>query len=355
MARSRREFVLLDVLRFVAALCILVFHFEIFALKGAPLPQRWFGGLDAAVDFFFVLSGFVIAHSAAGRLDTARDYAAFMLRRIARLYPLHIATLGLAIALAFGASLAGIRLGEPARYDLAYLPANLLLTQAWGFHDRLTFNLVSWSISAEWFLYLTFPLTFWIARSLGFGASIAALVVWFLAIRIAEQHFGWQAWNDRTYNFAMIRALPAFFLGAALWVFWNQRLSDRRCSPALVLGLFAAAVVMMALRVPNELLIAAFAVIVVTGAMAEEARPKESEAALARLLGGASYGLYMWHHLLGGLVFAALKPRGAAMIVVALLIATVVSLAASVLSYRWFERPAQRAILVRFAQGQPRR
>ncbi len=353
MRQSRQEFVLLDVLRFLAALCILAFHFEIFAIKGVNLADRRLGGLDAAVDFFFVLSGFVIAYSANGRMGTFRDYADFLLRRIARLYPLHLATLLLAVVLFVAARSAGIRLGDAARFDFSYIPANLLLTQAWGFHDRLTFNVVSWSISAEWFLYLTFPLSFWLARSMGFAWSIAALIAWFIVIRVAEQHFSWLPWNDRTYQIAMIRALPAFFLGVALWTWWSRWLTDKHCHPAVAIGLFMGAVALMMMRAPNELLLVLFAAIVLTGAMAERGRASTAGAGFARLVGSASYGLYMWHHLLGGLVFAAINPRGTASIALALLVATSVSLIASVASFRLFERPAQLAILGLFRRKTP--
>lgn len=342
----RREFVLLDLLRFLAALCVLAFHFEIFALKNAPDAQRHLNGFDAAVDFFFILSGFVIAHSSADRMASLRDYGRFLVRRLARIYPLHLLTLGVAISLALGAAALRLRLGTPERYALEYIPANLLLTQAWGFSDRLSFNIVSWSISAEWFLYLTFPLWLWLARLLQFRFSIALLIIWFVAIRFLEQRFGLVPWNDRTYQFAMIRAVPTFFLGIALWIAWKDRFSNRECPAVIAYTLSAGILVLMWLRVPGEILIAAFAAVILAGAMA----PSSQNNSVSRLLGNASYGLYMWHHLVGMILFALLNPRGTTMTVAVVLIATAAAIIVSILSFRLFEHPVKKAILNAFAQ-----
>ena len=80
----------------------------------------------------------------------------FLWRRIARIYPLHLATLAfyVVIALALHSGLA--RTDNPARYPLSDLPAQLLLLHAVD-GERLTFNFPSWSLSAEMFCYLLFP------------------------------------------------------------------------------------------------------------------------------------------------------------------------------------------------------
>ncbi len=52
-----------------------------------------FANISLWVDFFFVLSGFVIAHAYLDRLRTGLGLGTFMVRRFARLYPLHLFTL----------------------------------------------------------------------------------------------------------------------------------------------------------------------------------------------------------------------------------------------------------------------
>jgi peptidoglycan/LPS O-acetylase OafA/YrhL len=89
-----QRFFILDGLRGVAAIVVVCFHLGFF--KWIPAPS--FGYL--AVDLFFALSGFVIAHAYdsrfASRSMTFRD---FMLRRSVRLFPLYLAGLLIGIAL----------------------------------------------------------------------------------------------------------------------------------------------------------------------------------------------------------------------------------------------------------------
>src|ERR1700722_3197255 len=73
----------LDGLRGVAAISIVVFHYSQ-NLGWELLPNAYL-----AVDFFFMLSGFVIAHAYEARLRSGQTVAEFMQRRLIRLYPLY--------------------------------------------------------------------------------------------------------------------------------------------------------------------------------------------------------------------------------------------------------------------------
>lgn len=180
--------------------------------------------------------------------------------------------------------------------------------------------------------------------------SIALLILWFFATRFIEQHFGLVPWNDRTYQFAMIRAVPTFFLGIALWMVWRDRLSDRHCPAAVAYALSAVALALMWIRVPGEILIVAFGAVILTGAMAPSAATSSTNDTVSRLLGNASYGLYMWHHLIGTIFFALLNPRGTAMTITVVLVATAASIIVSILSFRFFESPIKNTVLRTFIQ-----
>jgi peptidoglycan/LPS O-acetylase OafA/YrhL len=122
---------------------------------------------------YYVLSGFVIAHNYFENVSSPPEYLTFLWRRIARLYPLHLLTLAALIALFyFGRSL-GKMPTNPERYDLSLLPGQLLMLHAWGIHPRLSFNLVSWSIRAEWFCYIVFPLVALMITRAGLPLTIA--------------------------------------------------------------------------------------------------------------------------------------------------------------------------------------
>jgi peptidoglycan/LPS O-acetylase OafA/YrhL len=82
----------LDGLRGVAAIAVMIFHFNIFFLPQARLPLV--GRAYLAVDLFFLLSGFVMLH-VYGRqmaLDCRAHWPHFAMARFARIYPLFAAT-----------------------------------------------------------------------------------------------------------------------------------------------------------------------------------------------------------------------------------------------------------------------
>jgi hypothetical protein len=91
-------------LRGIAALLVVVFHAGIFI---GPLVDPAASGLIGHgwlwVDFFFVLSGFILTHVYGGYFQekvTWSSYKKYLLARFARVYPLHLVTLGAAVALA---------------------------------------------------------------------------------------------------------------------------------------------------------------------------------------------------------------------------------------------------------------
>ena len=128
-------------LRFFAALMIVLYHdFGVLGIGPAPV------NLSQAVSFFFVLSGFILAH-VYPKLETSQDVHRFWLARLARIWPAYLVTL----LIAFAAN------------KFAWVPAtgiaHLLMVQAWvplsAFY--FSYNAVAWSISTEAFFYLAFP------------------------------------------------------------------------------------------------------------------------------------------------------------------------------------------------------
>lgn len=123
------------------------------------------------VDFFFILSGFVLAHvygDAFGKeAKKPVSYKSFMFARFARIYPLHILMLvafvcfdllgGMVYVLQNGVE--RILSGEyglfPGKNSGVSIFTNLTLLQF--VHIKTTWNEPSWSISAEWFAYFLFP------------------------------------------------------------------------------------------------------------------------------------------------------------------------------------------------------
>ena len=93
-AHSRNRYITLDAMRGIAALFVVARHFS--GLRGAADPQFSF----LAVDLFFLLSGFVLSFSYDERIAAGMSPAAFLMKRIIRLYPLYFLGIALGIAIA---------------------------------------------------------------------------------------------------------------------------------------------------------------------------------------------------------------------------------------------------------------
>jgi peptidoglycan/LPS O-acetylase OafA/YrhL len=158
MTEPRGALLPLTSLRFVAALLVFSWH---------CVPTRRisvmfsFGYLGVA--FFFLLSGFILTYSYHGSFRgrlRAGAVRAFYAARIARIYPLHLATMPLAIAglVALGTSPLWNGAGAPTR--LQAIAAQAALVQSWIPVGPIYFgaNGPAWSISVEAFFYAAFPL-----------------------------------------------------------------------------------------------------------------------------------------------------------------------------------------------------
>lgn len=207
------RFVALDAWRGVAALLVALFHLS---AAGAfyEFPPIRHGGI--AVPFFFVLSGFVIAYAYGGRLNTPLDAQIFITRRIGRLFPLHLFTLGILVALEL-AKLAMVKLGiqsgqAPFTGDnsIEALAANLLLLHAVIPFGSYTWNVPSWSISTEFYTYFVF-----LACMMLFGAyrriAIYTVIVGFGVLLLLLQTRATPLHD--TSGYGLVMCIFGFFLG----------------------------------------------------------------------------------------------------------------------------------------------
>lgn len=175
----------LTALRGIAALLILVFHFNLFVMPLVPLSlttahQQWY----LFVDFFFVLSGFVMMHvygdwfaNSPGRASFGR----FMAARFARVYPLHLFTFLWVLGLYGLLRINNVPIkGFTALImDPAAIPWQLILAQAPVIPNFTgTWNTPSWSISMEWWAYVLFPfLVRPLIRPVGVGRLLTGIIL----------------------------------------------------------------------------------------------------------------------------------------------------------------------------------
>jgi peptidoglycan/LPS O-acetylase OafA/YrhL len=211
----------LDGLRGFCALIVAIFH--LYEYANAPTPTLLANSF-VFVDFFFVLSGFVLAHAFMDDLAAHGEGGLFVLRRIGRLYPLHLFMLGLFLAVEIakyvawrhGAEMAAAPFTNSMRIDL--LVSGLFLTQSLGLHDGLGWNFPSWSISVEFYVNLLFCMVMVLpARRGGDLARTLRGKIWLCAVLaiVAGIVTVWAASLGKvmTFDTGLPRCIYGFFLG----------------------------------------------------------------------------------------------------------------------------------------------
>lgn len=280
-----RRYEALDSLRGVCACMVVLYHLR---------PDAWLTSLALArngwlfVDFFFVLSGFVIAASYGDRLAQGYPIARFMALRLGRVYPLHL----FAIVLILGVNLIATGAALFGEFDLPTLLANLLLLHSFGVTDRLSWNGPSWSIAAEVWAYLSFALLIawrkrieWRVFGVLAASSLGALVIWS------------EADLATTYRLGFIRCLFGFSLGVLVWLAHKRRqLSGSTLVEAAVVALVGLYVALVAEGPLTYLAPPAFAIAVFVFADEGGAISKLLRSRPFRLVGLLSYSIYMLHH-----------------------------------------------------------
>ena len=113
-----------------------------------------------AVDLFFVLSGFVVCHVYLGSMVRPRLWSVivFLLHRVGRIFPVHWLILAPYGVAAVTAVLVFDRSIDSQRYSASCFAKSVALVQSWDLPDQPCWNVVAWSVSAEWLAYAAFPL-----------------------------------------------------------------------------------------------------------------------------------------------------------------------------------------------------
>jgi peptidoglycan/LPS O-acetylase OafA/YrhL len=182
----------LTALRFIAAFLVVLGHTRYDFAPLNDFPEQIV--FNQAVTFFFVLSGFILTF-VYPELQTAAATKAFIVKRFARLWPLHITTFFLDKILVASAL---VTLGGTSPRLLVTL-SNLAMVHAWIPLSQFFFsyNAPSWSISAEFFFYLCFPLLLFLMRRnvwlpLLISFSIVCVFIYISNVNhLTEDAMGW--------------------------------------------------------------------------------------------------------------------------------------------------------------------
>ena len=232
----------LDSWRGLCAILVALFHLSVLGhIHDVPLIRNAF----LFVDFFFVLSGFVITHAYLGRLNTGSEFTAFAIKRLGRIWPLHVVVLAafvlaeavnFALAMAIGFKTGHAPFAAEGYRPLVAIPAQLLLLQAVNVSDKLTWNFPSWSIGAEYWTYLVFGL---IALTMPRWRTFVLAVVGLLAAAVVASFS--KHGIEATYDFGLFRCLYGFTVGHLTYLIYRtaKAAPSRRFGTAIEIGIVA--------------------------------------------------------------------------------------------------------------------
>lgn len=327
----------LDLLRLLAVLAVVLFHygFRGAAADGLTLvslpdlePVAKYGYLG--VQFFFVISGFVIAYSAEGRTPSG-----FAIARIARIYPgfLVCMTATFLITLAIGAPRFETSLSQWLGNLIVVSPA---LRQP--FMDGAYWSIVYELIFYGWVFLL---------MSLGwFRRHIDWIVIVWLGVSIADTALVHSGLLHRLF----VTDQSAFFAaGLVLYEIYRGR-RDRKVM--LLLALTVVAAVDQAFigaawtrehyHVALDNRVVAAVCIGAIGAvwLATRVRRLPLPAPLILAIGGLTYPMYLLHQHIGFMLFNAFEGYASAAVLIAATVIAMIALSWAI--WRFVERPAQK-------------
>lgn len=346
------RFVVLDGMRGLAAIAVIMDHVTSVAL------QRLVPGRFLAVDFFFVLSGFVLAYVYGERLRGGMSFFSFMRVRVIRLYPLYF------LGTAMGAALA---LLQASKHWIAYPPINAL----WAFLCAIFFIPCPPQVTTEWLSIYPldgpgWSLFFELIANIAFALLIMRLSFRFLigllaiaaaaligcTIWLGTMDMGW-SWENVIGGFP--RVTYGFFAGVLVYRLWSKVALP--ALPAWAAFLALMLVFVAPVPEPYRWIYELFAAIVIFPVLVAVSAGAQAKGLLLKASAGAgalSYGVYILHVPIWNwakAIMPILVPWWTAIPGFAhyFIIAAVAVLAAAVLD-RVYDKPVRRWLSTRRAQ-----
>jgi peptidoglycan/LPS O-acetylase OafA/YrhL len=214
-------------LRGIAACIVMVFHLGFYFKESTtqPVLQWIFSYGYLGVDFFFILSGFILTHNYKRIFEKelkVSDLSAFFIKRFARIYPLHLFIL-LCFLLIPLAHIVTDRSFNQSMYGFDALSAKLFLVDLWfiGYPFWESWNTPSWTISGEVFAYLAFPficLSFHFNKYLSLIFFCLSIVIIALSYSLLES----ASIGDNISKLGLLRCFFEFICGACICEFHNK-------------------------------------------------------------------------------------------------------------------------------------
>jgi peptidoglycan/LPS O-acetylase OafA/YrhL len=307
-------------LRGIAAMMVLVYHYQVMVMplinpNKSILINKWY----IMVDFFFVLSGFIIMHVYQKYFQEGFQWTAFktfMTARFARLYPLHLFTLLMTIGVF--ACLKGFDVFEQSNDFIQIMlrpdaiPANLFLLQASGIFSEPTWNSPSWSIAVEWWTYMLFPLfVLFFNKNKPWGKWLAGALVLLGYLSIIFYFQPKQFIHRQTYlpltdtshtidvmvGSSIIRCICGFVLGMIVYQAFKKKWGAQILSSSYLMSLTGLGLLVGWYYniLPDVVTVMIFALAILMSVYNNGTMKKVLNTKLLTFVGDVSYSIYMVH------------------------------------------------------------
>lgn len=347
-ARIKRQddgrIISLDAMRGIASLMVVVYHLPY--IYGFKMQYAYL-----AVEFFFILSGWVMAYSYEERISNGLPFKNFALNRLARLYPLYLC----ATFFGFLVMLVKMRFGTPSANLACLLPNALLLPCINPIGSAFPLNGPAWSIFVEVAVNILWFAAVWLGLSTlrwKFALHLCfTVVLWGTAV-YSHRYMG--GFNPSDLHEGLYRGLLGFTGGVLLFSF-------RRQPWIIVYFAIVTMAVLLAFRLRGDsggVTPLAFVVMGLLPALVWLTawwRPAILENSVGAYLGDISYAVYLLHLPLAILLQKPLRLMlpgpGIASIALKSLIFSALLIALSTASFRCLEMPARRWLMRRFRKG----
>ncbi|MBI1763060.1 MAG: acyltransferase [Acidobacteria bacterium] len=344
---SQQRIPQLDGLRGIAVLMVVVWHYVVCQVTILPAYSiRLLFFSQSGVDLFFVLSGFLIGGILLDNRDSERYFRAFYTRRIFRIFPLYF--LLLALFPIFQAVIASDWLFARPMPLWSYATFTQNIAMSLRETHGANWLGITWSLAVEEQFYFAVPLlVYWLPRR-ALMAIVVALIAAAPLLRWLWPGFHALVLTPWRGDALMSGVLLALLIRQPGFLEIYQQRQLGLMVVALILGLGTVYLSVEPLLGPlTPLWLAAFYVLALLLALLNQGWFRAVlQSSVLRWFGAISYGLYMVHQAVIGLVYywvrkeppAVYRLKDAAIS----LIAFALSVSLAWLSLQWFELPLQR-------------
>jgi peptidoglycan/LPS O-acetylase OafA/YrhL len=314
MPNSKPKLHTLESLRGIAAILVVFLHSKFYSSNEISLLR-----INGAVwvDFFFVLSGFVMGYAYFSKVKSGTiTFKKFITLRFGRLFPLNTFILLLWVPYVIVKIYAfnhGYGHVDPiGRHNLLQFFSNLFLIQSLNIHDQSTWNGPAWSISTEFFTYIfyfyTLSFIYKIFPKINDKYNMSLLIIisllaYYLLIIFNENKF------FATYHYGVLRCIGGFFLGLFIYQLFailknKSSIINRNYIFHIIEILLTIIIIVLIYKVRESnyyifSLIVVFALtILVLALQSNGVVSKILSFKLLRYLGKLSYSIYLSHALI---------------------------------------------------------